>query len=223
MSDWFAVGFFPSSTHLPAGYAPPLDEIMLMRTDGSYEYLARTGTTSNTAVKPFWTQPLPSPSSDGTRIAFNSDCSSGVPPLGCTPSGTIDQFTVLTGKRPPRGPGLVVKGPGGEDLAVFDAEGNLILAGAVFESSAPNGELGSQLLVRNQDGTIAAALDTAGNLRIAGGMYQNQGPLSPPPRSLQIKNLVGNVVACFTSSGDLYLLGELSSVALPPSPNRLRR
>jgi len=67
------------------GYEPPLDEILLIRLDGTTKYLARTGTVYFAPAgrgKPgdmFWAQTLPRPSADGKRICFNS-----------SRSGTID-------------------------------------------------------------------------------------------------------------------------------------
>ncbi|MBM3335788.1 PD40 domain-containing protein, partial [Candidatus Sumerlaeota bacterium] len=86
VGDWFIASFFPSQQNLPATYAPPLDEIVLIRMDGTHKYLARTGTAySREGAKGrtgdmFWAQPLGRPSSDGKRIIFNSNR-----------AGTIDQ------------------------------------------------------------------------------------------------------------------------------------
>ena len=73
-----------ASAESPA-YEPPLDEILLLRLDGTTQYLARTGTVYSApagrgrAGDMFWAQTLPSPSADGKRICFNSNR-----------SGTID-------------------------------------------------------------------------------------------------------------------------------------
>jgi hypothetical protein len=93
VSDWFVASFFPSAQNLPAVYAPPLDEIMLVKMDGTHKCLARTGTTYSRegargrAGDMFWAQPLASPSSDGKRISFNSNR-----------SGTIDQCILFVGQ-----------------------------------------------------------------------------------------------------------------------------
>ena len=63
----------------------PLDEILLIRLDGTTKYLARTGTSYSApagrgrAGDRCWAQTLPRPSADGKRICFNS-----------SRSGTID-------------------------------------------------------------------------------------------------------------------------------------
>jgi hypothetical protein len=85
VNDWFVAGFFPSVARSEADYEPPFDEILLLRLDGTTEYLARTGTVYSRAGARggsgdlFWAQTLPSPSADGTRLCFNSNR-----------SGTID-------------------------------------------------------------------------------------------------------------------------------------
>ncbi len=87
VNDWFVAGFFASaaSSSGPIGYEPPLDEILLIRLDGTTRYLARTGTVYSAPAgrgrsgDMFWAQTLPSPSADGKRICFNSNR-----------SGTID-------------------------------------------------------------------------------------------------------------------------------------
>jgi hypothetical protein len=87
---WFIASFFPSADNLPASYAPPLDEMVLIRLDGTRTFLARTGTAyasagrrSGSSQDTFWAQPLARPSADGRRISFNSNR-----------SGTIDQFVL---------------------------------------------------------------------------------------------------------------------------------
>ncbi|MBM4026801.1 MAG: hypothetical protein FJ280_15565, partial [Planctomycetes bacterium] len=87
VNDWFVAGFFPStpSSSGQTRYEPPFDEILLIRLDGTTQYLARTGTVYSApagrgkAGDMFWAQTLPSPSADGQRICFNSNR-----------SGTID-------------------------------------------------------------------------------------------------------------------------------------
>lgn len=91
VNDWFIVSFYPRSESLPSTYSPPLDEILLIRTNGTFQYLARTGTMYG-PKQSFWSLPLATPSSDGTRISFNSNCSNDIPTLGCTHSGTIDHY-----------------------------------------------------------------------------------------------------------------------------------
>ncbi len=79
VNDWFVAGFFPSATLSgQTGYAPPFDEILMIRLDGTTRYLARTETVYSVATgrgqagDMFWAQTLPRPSADGTRICFNS-------------------------------------------------------------------------------------------------------------------------------------------------------
>jgi len=100
VNEWFVVSFYPPATVPPLQYAPPFDEILLLSTDGTQHWLARTGTTNSDY---FWSQPLASPSSDGTRISFNSTCSNAS--VGCTPSGTIDQYILFTQLSAPPGGG----------------------------------------------------------------------------------------------------------------------
>ncbi|MCX7824267.1 MAG: hypothetical protein N2689_01755 [Verrucomicrobiae bacterium] len=89
VNDWFVVSFFPIAGHLPDAYAPPLDEIMVLRLDGTARYLARTGTAYSrsgprgSSGDMFWAQPQACPSADGRRICFNSNR-----------SGTIDLHIV---------------------------------------------------------------------------------------------------------------------------------
>ncbi len=73
VGSWFLASFFPSVHHLPSAYAPPLDEILLVNTNGSHRFLARTGTAIAARREGFWGQPLASPSSDGSRVSFNSN------------------------------------------------------------------------------------------------------------------------------------------------------
>jgi len=92
VNDWFVVSFFPNAESLPSSYAPLLDEIILVRTDGTAKFLARSETAYSTGF--FWAQPLASPSGDGKRIAFNSNR-----------DGTIDQYILYVapstgGRRP---------------------------------------------------------------------------------------------------------------------------
>lgn len=78
-AGWCVAAVFPSETWLPPTYAPPLDEVIKVFTDGGLPvYLARTEARVGSY---FWAEPLPSPSADGSRISFNSNR-----------SGTIDQF-----------------------------------------------------------------------------------------------------------------------------------
>ena len=87
VNGWFVASFFPSANHLPSAYAPYLDEIIQVRTDGTTRTLARSRTAYSAATRRsggaedfFWAQPLARPSADGTRINFNSNA-----------AGTIDQ------------------------------------------------------------------------------------------------------------------------------------
>lgn len=87
VTNWFIVSFFPSAQNLPPTYSPPLDEILLINLDGTYKFLARTGT-SIAGREMFWAQPLASPSADGKRISFNSNR-----------SGTIDQYILFVSNK----------------------------------------------------------------------------------------------------------------------------
>jgi hypothetical protein len=91
VKDWFIASFFPLAGNVPTTYSAPLDEILQVRTDGTWKYLARTGTVYSHAGARgatgdmFWAQPLASPSNDGRRIGFNSNR-----------AGTIDQYILYT-------------------------------------------------------------------------------------------------------------------------------
>lgn len=86
VNDWFVASFFPNASRLPKTYAPLLDEIAIIKLDGTHRFVARSRTAHSRATDKggkgdmFWAQPLASPSADGKRIAFNSNR-----------SGTIDQ------------------------------------------------------------------------------------------------------------------------------------
>jgi hypothetical protein len=87
VNDWFVASFFPNADRLPAVYAPYLDEIIQIHTDGHSQTLARSRTAYSSATSQsgsaqdyFWAQPLARPSADGSRINFNSNA-----------AGTIDQ------------------------------------------------------------------------------------------------------------------------------------
>ncbi len=80
VNDWFVASFFPSPQNLPPRYTPPLDEILLVHTDRSPRFLARTETLPGRGAA-FWGQPLASPSANGSRVSFNSNR-----------SGTIAQY-----------------------------------------------------------------------------------------------------------------------------------
>lgn len=81
VSDWFVASLLPNAQKVPSVYSPPLDEIMMIRTDGTVRILARAETVHSPM---FWAQPLASPSADGTRISFNSN-----------QMGTIDQHILF--------------------------------------------------------------------------------------------------------------------------------
>jgi len=86
VNDWFVASLFPNASKLPPKYQRWLDEIVLIRVDGTHRVLARSETAHSRAAGRggagdlFWAQPLASPSADGRRIAFNS-----------SRSGTVDQ------------------------------------------------------------------------------------------------------------------------------------
>lgn len=94
VADWFIASVFPSAQNLPPSYRPLLDEILLVKTDGTHEYLARSKTKYWTergrgrTGDMFWAQPLASPSSDGRRVSFNS-----------IRSGTIDLHILYVEQR----------------------------------------------------------------------------------------------------------------------------
>jgi len=97
VTDWFLVGFYPPAfLGLPTVYAAPYDEILQVYTDERpSRYLTRTGTKSFGPPLQGWAQPLPAPSPDGTRVSFNAVCDlDNVGALGCTPTGTIDQYVL---------------------------------------------------------------------------------------------------------------------------------
>jgi len=86
-SAWFVASFYHFPDYAPQTYAPPLDEILQIRLDGTWRYLARSGSEYSrgagrgSATDMFWAMPLAVPGADGSRISFNSNR-----------SGTIDQF-----------------------------------------------------------------------------------------------------------------------------------
>lgn len=73
VSDWFIASFFPSARNLPSSYTAPMDEIALISVSGKHRFLARTKTSIRTRGTGFWAEPLASPSSDGSRVSFNSN------------------------------------------------------------------------------------------------------------------------------------------------------
>ena len=92
VNDWFVASFYHFPNAKQANYAPPFDEIMQVRLDGTTKYLARTGSEYSrgegrgTSTDLFWAMPLAAPRADGKRISFNSNR-----------SGTIDQFILFVG------------------------------------------------------------------------------------------------------------------------------
>lgn len=84
VSDRFVASLFPNASNLPPAYAPLLDEILMIKLDGTHRVLARSQTAHSRAAgrgqagDMFWAQPLASPSADGRRIAFNSNRSGTV-------------------------------------------------------------------------------------------------------------------------------------------------
>ncbi|MBI5397556.1 MAG: PD40 domain-containing protein [Verrucomicrobia bacterium] len=86
VGDWFVASFFHHPNLKPQTYAPPLDEILQLRLDGTCKFLARTGSEYSrgagrgSSTDLFWAMPLAVPSADGKRICFNSNR-----------SGTVDQ------------------------------------------------------------------------------------------------------------------------------------
>lgn len=98
VNDWFVASFFPSTFRPkpPAG-AAPVDEILMLRLDGTTKYLGHTGTVYSrpgargAGGDMFWAQPLARPSADGRRIVFNSNR-----------SGTIDLHILYPEGGPPR-------------------------------------------------------------------------------------------------------------------------
>lgn len=93
VKDRFIVSFFPSAFNTKTAYSAPYDEILLLTVSGEAKFLARTETAVKLRRDDFWSQPLASPSGDGTRISFNSNR-----------SGSIDNYilyvppNLLTGK-----------------------------------------------------------------------------------------------------------------------------
>lgn len=73
VTDWFIASFFPSAGNLPSVYAAPMDEIVQITVSGEHRFLARTKTSIRARRTDFWSQPLASPSSDGSRVSFNSN------------------------------------------------------------------------------------------------------------------------------------------------------
>lgn len=78
VNDRFIASLFPNGARRPKAYAPLLDEIILIKLDGTHRILARSETAHSRATDRgaagdmFWAQPLASPSADGRRIFFNS-------------------------------------------------------------------------------------------------------------------------------------------------------
>ena len=99
VSDWFLASFFPTAGRLPAEYAAPLDEILMLKLDGTTRFLGRTGTAYSRAAgrggagDMFWAQPLASPAADGRRVCFNS-----------IRAGTIDQHILYVEDKPAASP-----------------------------------------------------------------------------------------------------------------------
>jgi hypothetical protein len=87
VSDWFVASVFHFPGFEPPTYAPPVDEILQIRLDGTWKYLARTGGKYSrgggrgSTTDMFWAMPLATPEASGKRISFNSNR-----------SGTIDQY-----------------------------------------------------------------------------------------------------------------------------------
>jgi hypothetical protein len=96
VEDWFVVSVFPTTTP-PSTYASPLDEILKIHLNGSFEYVARSGSRPKIAgsSQQFWAQPLASPSADGSRISFNSNCPANNVAATCVSTGTIDQYILF--------------------------------------------------------------------------------------------------------------------------------
>ncbi len=74
--------------------ASPRDELIQVNIDGTSKNLVRTGTDAG----PFWSQPQPSVSTDGSRVSYNSNCADMAG--GCMKTGTIDQYILYTGAPP---------------------------------------------------------------------------------------------------------------------------
>lgn len=95
-SDWFIASFFPNAQNLPTTYTPYQDEIVQIRLDGTHRVLARSMTSYSTASRrsggandSFWAQPLARPSSDGSRLTFDSNV-----------SGTVEQYILFLNDGP---------------------------------------------------------------------------------------------------------------------------
>jgi hypothetical protein len=110
VTNWFIGGFEPNASP-PANYSAPQDEIFMVRQSGGawiWDYLARSGTLLSAGFDQFWSEPLPSPSADGSRISFNS-----------SRSGTVDQYIlyplfITTGLSLPGG---IINNPYSQTLA----------------------------------------------------------------------------------------------------------
>lgn len=91
VNDWFIASFYHFSGLKPPAYAPPLDEILQVRLDGTWKYLARTGgeysrgAGRGSSTDMFWAMPLAVPEANGRRVSFNSNR-----------FGTIDQHILYT-------------------------------------------------------------------------------------------------------------------------------
>lgn len=84
VNDWFIASLFPTAGNLPPSYEPLLDEILMIHTNGTHRYLARTQTVYSRTKRRgssgdmFWAQPLARPSADGKRVCFNSNRSGSI-------------------------------------------------------------------------------------------------------------------------------------------------
>jgi hypothetical protein len=97
VNDWFLASFYHFPGAKQESYAPPFDEILQIKLDGTTKYLARTGSEYSrgagrgSSTDLFWAMPLCAPSADGSRISFNSNR-----------SGTVDQFILYLDGGMPR-------------------------------------------------------------------------------------------------------------------------
>lgn len=103
-----------------------------------------------------------------------------------------------------------VKNPAGEDVAIFDNQGNMKLAGTCIVSTCDAPQ--NSFIIKNLNGDTVAYIDSNGDLCLESGNCNDHDTScdSQGSSSFIIQNNLGANVAYINSNGELCLIGRLT-------------
>ena len=112
---------------------------------------------------------------------------------------------------------FVMKDALGNNVAVFDDTGNVILKGTLEQNSNYQRTANDEWIIRNNGNDVFILDKVNGSLYIDGTLFENQNNLNPKDGSKDfiIKNEFGNIVGFVNESGYLFLKGKLTQNGNP--------